>query len=216
MTAAAVQAQQATAAAATAAAVATRDALTIQTTTVALQMAIDGATSTADAAADQATTVAGAQQTAYAAEMAAVAIVQQDTAIRLDQERRAVETRLRWQPVLYGAVAAATMRGSEHNDPYMSTPHGIRTATNHSGGVQGGISNGEDIVFDVAFKPASTIRTPQRSVDREGAPVVLAPEGRHDPCVVPRAVPIVEAMACLVIADHLLRNATVHLARTRT
>ncbi|MFN8350586.1 MAG: chorismate synthase [Flavobacteriales bacterium] len=117
---------------------------------------------------------------------------------------------------LGSGFAAATMRGSEHNDPYMSTPHGIRTATNHSGGVQGGISNGEDIVFDVAFKPASTIRTPQRSVDREGAPVVLAPEGRHDPCVVPRAVPIVEAMACLVIADHLLRNATVHPARTRT
>lgn len=112
--------------------------------------------------------------------------------------------------------AAATMRGSEHNDPYTSTPFGIRTTTNRSGGVQGGISNGEDIVFDLAFKPASTIRTPQRSVDRQGAPVVLAPEGRHDPCVVPRAVPIVEAMACLVVADHLLRNRTAQAAHLRT
>jgi hypothetical protein len=101
-TAAAVDAQRATVAAATAVAVATRDALTIQTTAVALQMSIDSATSTAEAAAAQATSVAAVEQTADAAEMAAVAIVQQDTAIRLEQERRAEETRLRWQPVLYG------------------------------------------------------------------------------------------------------------------
>lgn len=93
-------------------------------------------------------------------------------------------------------------RGSQNNDAV--TPTGNRT--NRSGGIQGGISNGEDIVFDVAFKPVSTINKAQDTVDRTGAPVVLQAQGRHDPCVVPRAVPIVEAMACLVLADHLLRQ----------
>ncbi len=103
--------------------------------------------------------------------------------------------------------AAATMRGSLHNDAYgIGSAGEVRTATNHSGGVQGGISNGEDIVFDVAFKPASTLMRTQRSVDREGRTVALEGKGRHDPCVVPRAVPVVEAMACLVLADHLLRQ----------
>jgi chorismate synthase len=104
--------------------------------------------------------------------------------------------------------AAASMRGSQHNDAYRSDGDGIRTASNRSGGVQGGISNGEDIVFDVAFKPVSTLMRDQSSVDRDGNAVTLEGKGRHDPCVVPRAVPVVEAMACLVIADHLLRQRT--------
>lgn len=101
---------------------------------------------------------------------------------------------------------AASMRGSQHNDTYTGSSGTIRTATNRSGGVQGGISNGEDIVFDVAFKPVSTLLRNQQSVDREGNAVNLEGKGRHDPCVVPRAVPVVEAMACLVLADHLLRQ----------
>ena len=80
----------------------------------------------------------------------------------------------------------------------------IRTATNNSGGIQGGISNGEPITLRVAFKPTATIRKPQTTVDASGAPVVLAAKGRHDPCVLPRAVPMVEAMVALVLADHLL------------
>lgn len=97
------------------------------------------------------------------------------------------------------------MRGSEHNDPFVSQAGKIRTATNYSGGVQGGISNGEDIVFRVAFKPVSTIGLEQQTVDTAGNPTTLAATGRHDPCVLPRAVPIVEAMAALVIMDHYLR-----------
>jgi chorismate synthase len=116
---------------------------------------------------------------------------------------------------LGSGFAAAGMRGSQHNDAFRSTAAGIRTVTNHSGGVQGGISNGEDIVFDVAFKPASTVMRDQASVDRQGQPVILEGKGRHDPCVVPRAVPIVEAMACLVIADHLLRHSSVHVGSFR-
>lgn len=104
------------------------------------------------------------------------------------------------------------LRGSENNDAI--TPTGNRT--NRSGGIQGGISNGEDIVFDVAFKPVSTIAKAQDTIDRSGAPVVLEAQGRHDPCVVPRAVPIVEAMTCLVLADHLLRNRTVRAGHDRT
>ena len=111
--------------------------------------------------------------------------------------------------------AAAAMRGSQHNDLYSSGPlptgegrGGVHTLTNRSGGVQGGISNGEAIVFDVAFKPPSTIMREQPSIDREGKAVMLEGKGRHDPCVVPRAVPVVEAMACLTIADHFLRNRT--------
>ncbi len=101
---------------------------------------------------------------------------------------------------------AIAMRGSEHNDAFVRKGASIGTATNRSGGVLGGISNGEDILFDVAFKPVSTLMRGQRSVDRQGGEVVLEGKGRHDPCVVPRAVPVVEAMACLVLADHLLRQ----------
>ncbi len=98
------------------------------------------------------------------------------------------------------------MRGSEHNDEFYSVNGQIRTRTNHSGGVQGGISNGEDIYFDVAFKPVATIMQDQNSVDADGNPVVVEGKGRHDPCVLPRAVPIVEAMAALVLVDFWLRN----------
>jgi chorismate synthase len=97
-------------------------------------------------------------------------------------------------------------RGSEHNDLFISSEKGIKTATNNSGGIQGGISNGETIYFRVAFKPVSTIMQEQQSVDKNGNAVALAGKGRHDPCVVPRAVPIIESMSALVIADHLLRN----------
>ncbi|HNU55772.1 MAG TPA: chorismate synthase [Flavobacteriales bacterium] len=99
------------------------------------------------------------------------------------------------------------MRGSENNDAI--TPAG--NSTNRAGGIQGGISNGEDIIFEVAFKPVSTIAKAQDTVDRAGKAVVLEAAGRHDPCVVPRAVPIVEAMACLVLVDHLLRQRTARL-----
>jgi chorismate synthase len=101
---------------------------------------------------------------------------------------------------------AASMRGSQHNDPFIANGKGIRTLTNHSGGIQAGISNGETIVFRVAFKPVSSIKTKQKTVDKSGNPAEIAIEGRHDPCVVPRAVAVVEAMAALVLADHLLRN----------
>jgi chorismate synthase len=98
------------------------------------------------------------------------------------------------------------LKGSEHNDEFYSAGGKIRTRTNHSGGVQGGISNGEDIYFNVAFKPVATIMQKQTSVDKEGNEVTVSGKGRHDPCVVPRAVPIVEAMAALVLADFVLRN----------
>jgi len=97
-------------------------------------------------------------------------------------------------------------RGSENNDIFYSEDGKIRTKTNHSGGIQGGISNGEDIWFDVAFKPVSTLMQDQESVDKVGNSILLEGKGRHDPCVVPRAVPIVEAMAALVLADFLLRR----------
>ena len=106
--------------------------------------------------------------------------------------------------------AGTTMTGIEHNDPFVPGPDGRpRTLSNHSGGVQGGISNGEDIVVRVAFKPTATIAAEQRTVDRSGEAVTLAARGRHDPCVLPRAVPMVEAMVCLVLADHWLRQQTV-------
>ena len=98
------------------------------------------------------------------------------------------------------------MTGSQHNDPFYSEGSRVRTRTNRSGGVQGGISNGEDIVIRAAFKPTATIMTPQETVDAEGNPAVLEGRGRHDPCVVPRAVPIVEAMMALVLVDHALRQ----------
>lgn len=100
----------------------------------------------------------------------------------------------------------ARMRGSEHNDLFYEEEGRIRTRTNRSGGVQGGISNGEDIRFRVAFKPTSTLMRDQNSVDAEGNATVVKGKGRHDPCVVPRAVPIVEAMAALVLADLYLIN----------
>ncbi|GAB1444473.1 MAG: chorismate synthase [Cyclobacteriaceae bacterium] len=98
------------------------------------------------------------------------------------------------------------LKGSEHNDEFYNEGGKIKTKTNHSGGIQGGIANGEDIYFNVAFKPVATIMKDQQSVDKEGNVTTVSGKGRHDPCVVPRAVPIVEAMAALVIADFLLRN----------
>ncbi len=107
----------------------------------------------------------------------------------------------------YGSgFAGVELRGSQHNDEFVNEGGKIRTKTNHSGGVQGGISNGEDIYFKVAFKPVATIMQDQTTVDKEGNEAVVSGKGRHDPCVVPRAVPIVEAMAALVLADFLLRN----------
>jgi chorismate synthase len=96
------------------------------------------------------------------------------------------------------------LRGSQHNDEFYNDEGRIRTKTNFSGGIQGGISNGEDIYFNVAFKPVATIMQDQNSVDKTGNEVTVSGKGRHDPCVVPRAVPIVEAMAALVIADFFL------------
>ena len=98
------------------------------------------------------------------------------------------------------------MRGSQHNDPFIQKGDRLGTKTNYSGGIQGGISNGEPILFRVAFKPVATIGKPQHTVDFEGNPVVLEAKGRHDPCVLPRAVPIVESMAALVLADMTLRQ----------
>jgi chorismate synthase len=98
------------------------------------------------------------------------------------------------------------LHGSQHNDEFYNEGDKIKTKTNHSGGIQGGISNGEDIYFNVAFKPVATIMQDQQSVDKEGNKVTVSGKGRHDPCVVPRAVPIVESMAALVMADFLLRS----------
>lgn len=103
--------------------------------------------------------------------------------------------------------AGTLMTGSEHNDEFYIDEAGeIRTITNRSGGVQGGISNGENIILRVAFKPTATIRKEQRTVTQEGEETTLAGKGRHDPCVLPRAVPMVEAMVALVLCDHLLRH----------
>ena len=99
------------------------------------------------------------------------------------------------------------MKGTEHNDPFFSAGGGrVRTRSNHSGGVQGGISNGEDIVLRVAFKPTATILREQDTVDEGGNDTTIKARGRHDPCVLPRAVPIVEAMMAIVLADHWLRQ----------
>ena len=108
--------------------------------------------------------------------------------------------------------AATRMRGSQHNDPFEMRGGKIRTATNNSGGVQGGISNGEEIYFRVAFKPTSTIAHEQRTVTSSQQQARLAARGRHDPCVLPRAVPIVEAMAALVLCDHALRQRAISIA----
>ncbi len=109
----------------------------------------------------------------------------------------------------YGSGFAGTKeKGSKHNDIFIlkENKNSIETETNNSGGIQGGISNGEDIYFTVGFKPVATIMQDQQTISSDNQEVVLTSKGRHDPCVVPRAVPIVEAMAALVIADHLLRN----------
>jgi chorismate synthase len=102
--------------------------------------------------------------------------------------------------------AGTRLHGSEHNDPFYGDNGRIRTRTNNSGGIQGGISNGEDIIVRAAFKPVATILREQQTVDSDGNPTTLIPRGRHDPCVLPRAVPIVEAMMALVLADHYLRQ----------
>lgn len=108
---------------------------------------------------------------------------------------------------------AVTMKGSDHNDAYYADNDGkVKTSTNFSGGIQGGISNGLDIYFRVAFKPVATIMQDQQSVDKAGKDVIVTGKGRHDPCVVPRAVPIVEAMAANVLVDHLLRSKTSKLS----
>ena len=103
--------------------------------------------------------------------------------------------------------AGTLLTGSEHNDEFYLDERGdIRTATNRSGGIQGGISNGENIILRVAFKPTATIGKQQRTVTKEKEETVLAAKGRHDPCVLPRAVPMVEAMVAIVLCDHLLRD----------
>ena len=104
----------------------------------------------------------------------------------------------------YGSgFAGVKMKGSEHNDQYEADES---TKTNYSGGIQGGISNGMDIYFNVAFKPVATIMKDQRTIDSKGKETSISGKGRHDPCVVPRAVPIVEAMASLVVLDMILIN----------
>ena len=105
---------------------------------------------------------------------------------------------------------ATQMRGSQHNDAFETRAGKIRTTTNNSGGVQGGISNGEDIYFRVAFKPPATIALEQKTVTISKDETELAARGRHDPCVLPRAVPIVEAMAAIVLCDHALRQNAVN------
>lgn len=106
----------------------------------------------------------------------------------------------------YGSgFEGVTMKGSEHNDPFNADGS---TSSNHSGGVQGGISNGMDIYFNVAFKPVATVIQGYETIDKEGNKVVTQGKGRHDPCVVPRAVPIVEAMTALVLADYMLLSRT--------
>ena len=105
----------------------------------------------------------------------------------------------------YGAgFAGVEQRGSEQNDVFCQKDDKIGTRTNHSGGIQGGISNGEDIYFRVAFKPVATVLMEQPTVDKDGNETVLKARGRHDPCVLPRAVPIVEAMAAMTILDYCL------------
>lgn len=107
----------------------------------------------------------------------------------------------------YGSgFEGTTLRGSEHNDSFENVNGKIVTTKNHSGGIQGGISNGQDIYFNVAFKPVATILTEQQTVDSDGKSTSLKARGRHDPCVLPRAVPIVEAMAAITLLDMLLIN----------
>ncbi len=103
--------------------------------------------------------------------------------------------------------AGTRLKGSEHNDPFRMVEGRVHTISNRSGGIQGGISNGEEIYFNVGFKPTATLLRTQQTVDTSGADTELMGRGRHDPCVVPRAVPIVEAMAALVLLDHWMRHA---------
>jgi len=103
----------------------------------------------------------------------------------------------------YGSGFEGTkLSGSEHNDVFINEEGVVKTITNHSGGIQGGISNGQDIFFKVAFKPIATLLKEQKTIDIELKETIINPKGRHDPCVLPRAVPIVESMAALVLADH--------------
>lgn len=109
----------------------------------------------------------------------------------------------------YGdGFASASFRGSERNDRFFNANGKIQTRTNHSGGIQGGISNGQDIYFRVAFKPVATLLMEQETVNKEGEETILKAKGRHDPCVLPRAVPIVESMAAMTILDYLLIQQT--------
>ncbi len=109
----------------------------------------------------------------------------------------------------YGSgFQGVSLRGSEHNDPFTVQDGLIKTRTNHSGGIQGGISNGMNIEFKVAFKPVATLLQSQATIDSKGNLTPLEGKGRHDPCIVPRAVPIVEAMAAITLADHFLRSRT--------
>jgi chorismate synthase len=103
--------------------------------------------------------------------------------------------------------AGTRLRGSQHNDRFSLKGGRLGTLTNRAGGTLGGITSGEPIVFRVAFKPVASIRKPQETSDYDGRPVTLETQGRHDPCVLPRAVPIVEAMAALVLADLALQHA---------
>jgi chorismate synthase len=109
--------------------------------------------------------------------------------------------------------AGTELSGSVHNDPFYMEGGRVRTRTNHSGGVQGGISNGETIYFRVAFKPTATILPEQQTVSREHEDTTIKGRGRHDPCVLPRAVVMVEAMAALTLADHMLRQQAVLAGR---
>ena len=112
----------------------------------------------------------------------------------------------------YGeGFAGVSQRGSEQNDLFVNSSCEGLTKTNHSGGIQGGISNGQPIPFRVAFKPVATLLRPQETIDIHGNAVTIHPRGRHDPCVLPRAVPIVEAMAAITILDSYLLNKTIHL-----
>lgn len=112
----------------------------------------------------------------------------------------------------YGSgFAGVALRGSQHNDPFIHNNGQIETSSNYSGGIQGGISNGMDIYFRTAFKPVATIMRDQHSVNQLGEPVIVSGKGRHDPCVVPRAVPIVESMAALVLLDYYLLAKNDHL-----
>ena len=106
----------------------------------------------------------------------------------------------------YGSgFESSKFKGSEHNDIFQKDGS---TSTNYSGGIQGGISNGMDIYFNVAFKPVATVMKKQKSINKDGNEIILEAKGRHDPCVLPRAVPIVESMTALVIADHVLIKRT--------